>query len=267
MCERNHQANGIGMHRSPICPSQVGDARSARARFGRSARRRRISARSWLLVTGSRWVTLQHRLRLGLGSSAGSSSRSACVAQQPLERAVFLLREVFDYPYDEIAGIVDKNEANCRQVFSRARRRIDEGRTRFTSSSAERDELALRFRGAAERGSVDELIELLAADAAFYGDGGGKARAVAAPVFGGERVARVVAGFFTRFAAIGATFQPSMVNGQAGLLAFDSDLRLINVFVLDISDGKIQTIRSVINPDKLEHLGLPLSDVARIDIP
>ncbi len=180
---------------------------------------------------------------------------------------MFLLREAFDHPYDEIAGIVDKTEANCRQVFSRARRRIDEGRTRFTSSAAERDELAVRFRGAAERGSVDELIELLAADAAFYGDGGGKARAVAAPIFGGERVARVVAGFFTRFGAIGATFRPSKVNGQAGLLAFDGEDHLINIFVFDVADGRIQTIRSVINPDKLEHLGLPLSDVARIDLP
>ena len=183
----------------------------------------------------------------------------------PVERAVFLLREVFDYPYDQIAQIVDKSEANCRQVFSRARRRIDDGKPRFEVSREERDKLTATFLQAAQEGDVDELVELLAADAAFYGDGGGKALAVPAPVFGRARVARLLAGFFQRYRDIGGRLAPALVNGEPGLLGFDANDRLINVFALDIADGITQTVRSIINPDKLAHLGYPLSDVARID--
>ncbi|WP_248582742.1 RNA polymerase sigma-70 factor [Nocardioides sp. InS609-2] len=185
----------------------------------------------------------------------------------PVERAVFLLREVFAYPYDEIAEIVDKSEENCRQVLSRARNRISDGRPRFEVSSQERDLLTARFQAAAEDGEVDALVELLAADAVFQGDGGGKARAVAAPVFGGQQVARLLVGFFRRYASLGARMEPTQVNGQPGLLAFDADGHLINVLAFDISEGVIQTVRSIINPDKLAHLGYPLSDIARIDRP
>ncbi|MBA3782944.1 MAG: RNA polymerase sigma-70 factor [Nocardioides sp.] len=185
----------------------------------------------------------------------------------PVERAVFLLREVFAYPYDEIAEIVDKSEANCRQVLSRARNRISDGRPRFEVSSQERDLLTARFQAAAEDGEVDALVELLAADAVFQGDGGGKARAVAAPVFGAQQVARLLVGFFRRYASLGARMEPTQVNGQPGLLAFDADGHLINVLAFDISEGVIQTVRSIINPDKLAHLGYPLSDIARIDLP
>jgi RNA polymerase sigma-70 factor (TIGR02957 family) len=183
----------------------------------------------------------------------------------PVERAVFLLREVFDYPYNEIAQIIDKSEANCRQVFSRARRRIDEGKPRFEVSREQRDQLTATFLHAAQEGNVDELVELLAADAAFYGDGGGKALAVPAPVFGRTRVARLLAGFFRRYRDVGGRLSPALVNGQPGLLGFDANDRLINVFALDIVEGVIQTVRSIVNPDKLGHLGYPLSDIARID--
>lgn len=183
----------------------------------------------------------------------------------PVERAVFLLREVFGYPYVEIAEIVDKSEANCRQVFSRARSRIDDGRPRFEVSAQQRDALTARFQAAAEDGEVTALVDLLAADVVFFGDGGGKARAIAAPVFGDQRVARLLVGFFKRYASLGARLEVAQVNGQAGLLAFDAEDRLINVLALDIAEGMIQTVRSVINPDKLAHLGYKLSDVARID--
>jgi RNA polymerase sigma-70 factor (TIGR02957 family) len=183
----------------------------------------------------------------------------------PVERAVFLLREVFDHPYGEIAEITGKSEANCRQVFSRARRQLREGRARFEPSPAAQDELAARFLAAARHGELEPLVELLAADVAFYGDGGGKARAVAAPVFGGRNVARVLLGFFRTGARIGARVEPARVNAQPGLLAFDASDRLINVLVLDIAEGTVQTVRSIINPDKLAHLGYPLSDFARLD--
>ena len=157
----------------------------------------------------------------------------------PVERAVFLLREVFDYPYEEIAEVVDKSEANCRQVLSRARNRISEGRPRFAASTEERDQLMVRFQAAAEDGEVDALVKLLAADAVFQGDGGGKARAVVAPVFGGQRVARLLVGFFRRYASVGARMQATNVNGQPGILAFDADDRLINVFSFEVSEGVV----------------------------
>jgi RNA polymerase sigma-70 factor (TIGR02957 family) len=183
----------------------------------------------------------------------------------PVERAVFLLREVFDYPYDEIAEITDKSEANCRQVLSRARKQIREPRPRFEASPGEQDELAARFLAAAQHGEIGPFVELLAADVAFYGDGGGKARAVAAPVFGDHQVGRLLLGFFRNYAHLGARLEPARINAQPGLLAFDADGRLINVLVLDLAEGAVQTVRSIINPDKLAHLGYPLSDVARID--
>src|SRR5918996_6300990 len=98
----------------------------------------------------------------------------------PVERAVFLLREVFDYPYDEVARIVGKSPENCRQILARAHRHVEEGRRRFEVSREERDEVAARFLAAWEEGDTEGLVELLAPDAAVFGDGGGKAPAVPA---------------------------------------------------------------------------------------
>jgi RNA polymerase sigma factor (sigma-70 family) len=123
----------------------------------------------------------------------------------PVERAVFVLREAFGYGYDEIAEILGRSEDSCRQLFSRARRRIADGRPRFEASRAQREELATRFLDAAERGELGELVALLAADATFVGDGGGKATAVARPLHGAERVARFVAGLVRRGARMGVT--------------------------------------------------------------
>ena len=181
----------------------------------------------------------------------------------PVERAVFLLREVFEYGYDEIAQIVDKSEANCRQIFNRARRHIETGTPRFEASTRERDELARRFLAACERGDLDGLLELLTADVVFVGDGGGKGQAFKEPISGRDRVARMLLGLFARAARLGARVRPVMVNGQPGALGLDAEGRLINVISLDIIGGQVQAIRSVVNPDKLGHLG-PLSDVARL---
>lgn len=183
----------------------------------------------------------------------------------PIERAVFLLREVFDYPYNDIAQIVDKNEANCRQVFLRARRHLNEGKPRYEATRPHHDLLTTTFQRAAQNGTVDDLIDILAADVAFYSDGGGKARAIAAPVFGRTRVTRLLAGFFQLYRSVGAQFSPAHVNGGNGLLAFDAHHQLINVFALDTTDNTINTIRSILNPDKLTHLGYPISNIARTD--
>jgi RNA polymerase sigma-70 factor, ECF subfamily len=173
----------------------------------------------------------------------------------PVERAVFLLREVFEYDYSEIAGIVDKREDNVRQIASRARRHVDERRPRFETSRAERDRLAERFFAAAAASDRDALTELLAADTVFYGDGGGKVRgAILRPVFGRDRVTRLLLGF----ARIGDELELQMrlaeVNGQAGAVFFAPDGSPYSVLALDIVDGAVSAIRSVVNPDKLQHI-------------
>ncbi len=183
----------------------------------------------------------------------------------PLERAVFLLREIFDYGYDEIAEIVQKSEQNCRQIFTRARKHLDGGKPRFTVSHEAQHELLTRFLDAAGAGSLDSLVELLATDAIFYGDGGGKVTAYPRPIFGNDRVARLLQSMFATARELGISFQFTLVNRQPGILSFDSSGRLVNVLVLDISGGVIQTLRSVANPDKLVHLGFPLSDVLTLD--
>jgi RNA polymerase sigma-70 factor (ECF subfamily) len=178
----------------------------------------------------------------------------------PVERAVFLLREVFDYDYSEIAKIVERREDNCRQLYVRARRHIDEGRPRFDASRQQREELARRFVAAAQRGDMKALTDLLATDVVVYGDGGGKAPSWPQPIHGRERVAKLIAGTFAQTAGLGVSIQPTWINGQPGLIFTDTEQRIGAVMSLDIADGVIQTIRGVTNPDKLAHLG-PVSDV------
>jgi RNA polymerase sigma-70 factor (ECF subfamily) len=180
----------------------------------------------------------------------------------PVERAVFLLREVFGHDYAEIARIVGRTEANCRQLAARARRRVQDGEPRFEVSRQQRAELAERFFAACRDGDVAGLEAMLAGDVAFYGDGGGQATALPEPIFGPQRVARFVLGLFRQGNRIGATLQPVLVNGQPGAVTRDADGLVVSVFCLDISDGQVQAIRSVVNPDKLHHLG-EVSPVAR----
>lgn len=181
----------------------------------------------------------------------------------PVERAVFLLREVFVYDYAEIANITGKSETNCRQLLARARRHVDDGRHRFEADAAQRAVLADRFFGAAERGALGPLVELLAEDVAFYGDGGSAGRGLRRPVFGRDRVQRVLDGIFHAYRRFGVRFERCGINGGPGLLTFDAAEGLINVLTIDVYDGRICTVRSVINPDKLGHLGVPLSALAQ----
>jgi RNA polymerase sigma-70 factor (TIGR02957 family) len=180
----------------------------------------------------------------------------------PVERAVFLLREVFAYDYDQIAMIVEKTEANCRQIFGRARQRIAARTARFQVTRQERDELAARFVDAVENGELSRLEAYLAADATFYGDGGGKARGLPVPIHGRDRIHRLLLGFLPEHRAAGGRVLRVPVNGEPGILFFDGDGHLISVFAMEIGDSGIQAIRSVINPDKLGHLGYPLSELA-----
>jgi RNA polymerase sigma-70 factor (ECF subfamily) len=178
----------------------------------------------------------------------------------PVERAVFLLHDVFGYGYDEIAPIVGRSESYCRQLALRARRHVESGRPRFDASRKERDELAGRFFAAIVDGDLDGLLAMLASDVVTYGDGGGKAPQWAAPITGADRVARLLAGVGRQMRELGITFRPHHINGQPGALVFDSDGQITNVFLVDIADQRVQAVRSVINPDKLRHLG-PVADV------
>ena len=174
----------------------------------------------------------------------------------PPERAVFLLREVFGYGYPEIAEVTGKTEAACRQIFARARRRVDEGRPRFETSRAEGEELTGLFLAAARGGDMSSLFERLAPDVLFYGDSGGLGEITfTTPVVGRDRVAEVVRVQLARTVQLGAELSAAWVNGQPGLLARDADGGLIAVIALDVLDGQVQAIRTVANPDKLRHLG------------
>jgi RNA polymerase sigma-70 factor (TIGR02957 family) len=178
----------------------------------------------------------------------------------PTERAVLLLHEVFAYDYKEIAGVVGKSEANCRQILTRARRRLHE-QPRFESTREQGEQVARRFFDAIEGGDLNGLLELLAPDATMLGDGGGKAMALSAGLTGGERIARFLLGLVRRFGSAGATIEATLVNAQPGAVAYDGDHRVIGVFALEIADGQVHAIRSIVNPDKLGHLG-PVSDLA-----
>jgi RNA polymerase sigma factor (sigma-70 family) len=137
----------------------------------------------------------------------------------PVERAVFVLREVFDYGYEDIAAIVEKTADNCRQIFGRAKQRLAGGKPRFEDSREKRDELAQQFLAACERGDLAGLERLLAADATFYGDGGGKVPvAVRQPVHGRDRVARLLQGIIFKRAHLGMQLRRVHVNGQPGAM-------------------------------------------------
>ena len=169
----------------------------------------------------------------------------------PVERAVFLLREVFDYGYDEIADVVGRSEENCRQIAVRARRQVEAKKPRFEASRKKREELSRRFFDAVMEGDTDGLISLLAADVVAYGDGGGKAPASSRPVFGREKVTRLL--LRGRPPAY-ISLHHVEVNGQPGALLLDSDGHPVVVISVDIADGLVQAVRAVANPDKLRYL-------------
>jgi RNA polymerase sigma-70 factor (ECF subfamily) len=168
----------------------------------------------------------------------------------PVERAVYVLHDLFGYRHREIAGVIGKSSANSRQILARARRHVEQGRPRFEPSRHEREALLGRFLDAARAGNVDALVDLLAADAVSYADGGGKAPATRLPIFGAAKIARLwasVAGpradpYTLRFAD---------VNGQPGVVASGEDGRVTGVLTLVVADGRVQGVWAVVNPDKL----------------
>ncbi|TDB95908.1 RNA polymerase sigma-70 factor [Actinomadura sp. 7K534] len=181
----------------------------------------------------------------------------------PLERAVFVLREVFGFGFAEIAPAVGRSQAACRQLAVRARRHMDAGRPRFDADRRDGERLAGRFLDAFRNGNLDGLRELLAADVRLVADSGGKAPRWGEGVFGAGNVARTLAALVGPFTRIGGTVQAHRVNGQPGAIFRDRDGRVVNTWTLDVADGRIQTIRTVLNPDKLGHVG-PVADARAV---
>ncbi len=171
----------------------------------------------------------------------------------PIERAIFLLHEVFDYDYAEVARIVGKSEANCRQIASRAKQHVAAKRPRFTPSREEQEQLTRQFVETCTNGDLEGLIALLAENAVAQSDGGGKVIAARQPVYGANKVARFVLGIVKRIPPDYAV-QPAEVNGQPALIGYYKG-QPYNVLTLDIAEGHIVGVYNVLNPDKLR--GIP----------
>jgi RNA polymerase sigma-70 factor, ECF subfamily len=181
----------------------------------------------------------------------------------PLERAVFLLHDVFDYDYDETASVIGRSVTACRQLSRRARQHIEAGRPRFDVAAAERAALAERFFAAVSNGDMDGLVGLLAADVEVHGDSGGVPPSWRRPIVGREHVAKLMAALGNQLHHVAGSIRLTEVNGQPGALALANDGSLIAVLSIDIADGQVQTVRSVISRAKLQHLA-PLADLSSL---
>jgi RNA polymerase sigma-70 factor (TIGR02957 family) len=231
----------------------------------RSARvRRERYVGEWLpepIITDSHDDPVQH------AQMADSLSLAMLVLLEslsPEQRAALLLHDVFDYEYPEIARIVGKSEDNVRQLATRARRHVEQRRTRFQTTREKRDELARRFFAAAEHGDLAGLEVLLAQDVVLTGDGGGKAPALAHSLRGGTPVGRALINWFRLGGRVpGVALRRVEVNGGPGAVILDAQQQLISVISLDIPGDQITSVSSIVNPDKLAHLG-PVGDMREI---
>lgn len=170
-----------------------------------------------------------------------------------VERAVFLLREVFDYEYAEVAGMVGQSEVNCRQILKRAKEHIAEGRPRFDVSPEQRERLLQQFLEATAQGDMQGLLALLSEDVVLYTDGGGKATAVPNPIHGAERVARFFFGAREKLMPRDVVRRIAEINGQPGVVVYHQG-RVFGVLTMDVAEGRVRNIYIVRNPDKLEGL-------------
>lgn len=194
--------------------------------------------------------------RLELSESLSLAFLVLLESLSPEQRAALLLRDAFDYPYDEIARVIGTSAVNARQLVARARRHVRERRPRFAPSVEQRQELASRFVSAVEHGDLASLEALLADDVALHGDGGGRVPALARPLHGRERVARTLLAWNRQTISLGrASLRPTLVNGEPGVVALDAAGRVFGVIGLEVDAGRVRSIRSVVNPEKLRHLG------------
>lgn len=177
----------------------------------------------------------------------------------PTQRAVFLMREVFDYDYSEISHIVGKSEDNCRQMARRAREAVTARRPRFESSREQEERLAQRFLGACSDGDVQGLLALLSEDIVLYSDGGGKVRAALNPIYGPEKVSRFLIGILGKTPP-GFSTGMAWINGHPGVIGCVNG-QPMSAVALDAVEGRIQAIRIVVNPEKLRYVShLPLKE-------
>ena len=173
----------------------------------------------------------------------------------PVERAVFLLHEVFDYDYSEVSEIVGKSEANCRQMAVRARAHLAARRPRFDADAEHAEQLLNRFLLASHQGDSRALLDLLTEDAAIYSDGGGKVTASRSPIRGAERVARFFVNIRRLYRRVQADIQVRLttINAEPGLLVFLNG-NLEQSMTFEVADDRIRAVYIVRNPDKLKHL-------------
>jgi RNA polymerase sigma-70 factor (ECF subfamily) len=235
----------------------INELRSARAR-------REHYVGEWLpepIVTDARDDPARH------AETADSLSLAMLVLMEslsPEQRAVLLLHDVFGYGYPEITDIVGKSEDNVRQLASRARRHVKERRPRFETTREQQRELAARFFAAAEQGDLAGLETLLAHDVELTGDGGGKVPALARSLRGRSRVAHTLTNWLRALARFPqVSMRPAEINGDPGAIYVDDEERILGVWALEITDGEVVGVRSIVNPDKLAHLG-PVGDALAI---
>jgi RNA polymerase sigma-70 factor (ECF subfamily) len=174
----------------------------------------------------------------------------------PVERAVFLLREIFDYTHAEIATMLGINEANCRQLLKRARQHVRMERPRFTASGQQHTDLLERFYRAAGSGDMDGLLGLLSSDVVMHTDGGGKANALPLPIYGPDKVARASVFGLTKLKTLNPLQRIVEINGEPGIVSYVEG-RPQSVFTIEVNDGRIRAIYIVTNPEKLSHLPPP----------
>jgi RNA polymerase sigma-70 factor (ECF subfamily) len=175
----------------------------------------------------------------------------------PLERAAFLLHDVFDYEYAEVAGILGKSEVNCRQILLRARQHVSENRPRFDASPKEHKKLLEAFLAAATQGDIQGLLTVLSDQVILYSDGGGKAAAALNPITGPDHVARFLIGAIQMSVPVGVTMRFAQVNGQPGVVYLRPDGRAGCVLTLDVVEGRLRNIYVVTNPEKLANFPAP----------
>jgi RNA polymerase sigma-70 factor (ECF subfamily) len=174
----------------------------------------------------------------------------------PVERAVFLLGEIFDYTHAEIAGMLGIHEANCRQLLRRARQHVRMERPRFSASGRQHTDLLERFHRAAGSGDLDGLLALLSSDVVMHTDGGGKANALPLPIYGPDKVARASVFGLTKLNALNPLQRIVEINGEPGIVSYVEG-RPQSVFTIEVNDGRVRAIYIVTNPEKLSHLPPP----------
>jgi RNA polymerase sigma-70 factor, ECF subfamily len=219
----------------------------------RSARRTREEYYGvWLPEPLMEASDLEPDAAAGLSDSLSMAFMLMLESLGPVERAVFLLREVFGYDYVDAAAIVGKSEANCRQIVRHARMQLEASPKTAARPSEQAQELVEQFLAAVETGEVKKLLAMLAEDAVMYSDGGGRARAAGRPIVGADHVSRFFVGIWPRLPE-DIEWRLASINGRPGFVMYSRE-EVVKVCSFDFVDGRVRNVYFVVNPDKLRHL-------------